>query len=60
MMTNRKWLAGLLLNQGYDDKYVATVISDCLMEITGKDDCSIAVICGEDRELLTKWLGEEV
>lgn len=59
-MTNREWFVWLLGNTEYDDEYIATAISDCLMEITDEDDCSIAVICGEDRELLTKWLGEEV
>lgn len=59
-MTNREWLAWLLGNTEYDDEYIATVISDYLMEITDEDDCSIAVICGKDRELLIKWLGEKM
>lgn len=59
-MTNREWLAWLLGNTEYDDEYIATVISDYLMEITDEDDCSIAVICGKDRKLLIKWLGEKM
>ena len=40
-------------------EWVADIISDSLMEITDEDDCSVAVICGRDKELLTEWLGKE-
>lgn len=59
-MTNREWIVWLLGNTEYDDEYITTAISDYLMEITDEDDCSIAVICGKDRELLIKWLGEKM
>lgn len=58
-MTNREWLAWALNNSDYEDKEVADMISDCLMEITDEDDCSLAVIYGSEMELLTEWLGKE-
>lgn len=57
-MTNREQLALAIGRSEYTDKEVAEIISDRLMEITDEDDCSVAVICGEDRELLTEWLGK--
>ena len=58
-MTNRERLAFVLGFSEYGDKEVADFISDSLMEITDEDDCSVAVICGRDKELLTEWLGKE-
>lgn len=58
-MTNRELLALAIANSEFTDKEVAEIISDRLMEITDEDDCSVAVICGKDRELLTEWLGKE-
>lgn len=50
-MTNREHLAAALGFSEYEDKDVADIISDSLMEITDEDDCSVAVICGRDKEL---------
>ena len=58
-MTNREQLAWALGYSEYEDKEVADIIADRLMEITDEDDCSVAVICGKDKELLTEWLGKE-
>lgn len=58
-MTNREQLAWALDFSEYEDKEVADIIADRLMEITDEDDCSVAVICGKDKELLTEWLGKE-
>lgn len=58
-MTNREQLAWTLGFSEYEDKEVADIIADRLMEITDEDDCSVAVICGRDKELLTEWLGKE-
>lgn len=58
-MTNREQLAWALGCSEYEDKEVADIISDSLMEITDEDDCSVAVIFGRDKELLTEWLGKE-
>lgn len=58
-MTNREHLAVALGFSEYEDKDVADIISDSLMEITDEDDFSVAVICGRDKELLTEWLGKE-
>lgn len=58
-MTNREQLALALVCSEYEDKEVADIIADRLMEITDEDDCSVAVICGRDKELLTEWLGKE-
>ena len=58
-MTNREWLAWALNYSEYEDKDVADMISDCLMEIKDEDDCSLAIICGNEKELLTEWLGKE-
>ncbi len=58
-MTNREQLAWALGFSEYEDKEVADIIADRLMEITDEDDCSVAVICGKDKELLTEWLGKE-
>ncbi len=58
-MTNREQLAFALGYSEYEDKEVADIIADILMEITDEDDCSIAVICGSDKKLLTEWLGKE-
>lgn len=58
-MTNREQLAFALGFSEYEDKEVADIIADCLMGITDEDDCSVAVICGKDKELLTEWLGKE-
>jgi hypothetical protein len=58
-MTNRERLALALGCSEYEDKDVADIISDSLMEITDEDDCSATVICGRDKELLTEWLGKE-
>lgn len=58
-MTNRERLAFVLGFSEYGDKEVADIIADSLMEITDEDDCSVAVICGRDKELLTEWLGKE-
>lgn len=58
-MTNREQLAWALGFSEYEDKEVADIIADRLMEITDEDDCSVAVICGREKELLTEWLGKE-
>lgn len=58
-MTNREQLAWALGFSEYEDKEVADIIADRLMEITDEDDCSVAVICGKDKELLTEWLEKE-
>ena len=58
-MTNREWLAWALNFSDYQDKDIADMISDCLMEITDEEDRSLAVICGNEKELLTEWLGKE-
>ena len=59
-MTNREWLAWAINYSEYEDKEVANIISDCLMGITDEDDCSVAVICGNEKKLLTEWLGKEL
>ena len=48
-MTNREQLAWALGFSEYEDKEVADIISDSLMEIKDEDDCSVAVICGRDK-----------
>lgn len=58
-MTNREQLAFAIGFSEYSDKDVADIISDTLMSITDEDDCSVAVICGNEKELLTEWLGKE-
>lgn len=58
-MTNREQLAFVLGFSEYEDKDIADIISDSLMEITDEDDCSVAVICVKDKKLLTEWLGKE-
>lgn len=59
-MTNREQIAACMNCGDYSDKDVADAISDALMSITDEDDCSIAVICGNDKRLLTEWLGSDV
>ena len=56
-MTNRERLAWALSYEEYSDGEIADIISDYLMEITDEDDCSIAVILGDEKKLLTEWLG---
>lgn len=56
-MTNREYLAAYISRSEYTDSEIADVISDALMSITDEEDCSIAVICGSDKKLLTEWLG---
>lgn len=58
-MTNRDQLAWALSYRGYTDGKIADIISDYLMGITDEDDCSIAVILGDEKKLLTEWLGKE-
>lgn len=58
-MTNREQLAASIGFSEYTDKEVAKHIADSLVSITDDEDCSIAVIYGNDLELLTEWLGKE-
>lgn len=58
-MTNREQLAFCLSCGDYGNSDVAEIISDCLMAITDEDDCSIAVIFGDNRRRLEEWLGGE-
>ena len=58
-MTNREYLAHALQFSDYSNKDAARVIADFLTEVTDEDDCSIAVIYGQDLELLTEALGRE-
>lgn len=47
-MTNREHLVAALGFSEYEDKDVADIISDSLMEITDEDDCCVA--------MFIKWL----
>lgn len=58
-MTNREQLARMLDNAEYEDKEIADMISDALMEIRDDDDSPVAIIFGNKKKLLTEWLGKE-
>lgn len=58
-MTNREYLAWVLDFGEYENDDVAEIIADELESITDEDDCSLAVIYGDDKRRLAEWLGEE-
>lgn len=58
-MTNREWLAHMLNNTEYEEREIADMISDALMEIRDDDDSPVAIIFGNKKKLLTEWLGKE-
>ena len=58
-MTNREWLARMLNNTEYEEREIADMIANTLMEIRDDNDSPVAIIFGNKMKLLTEWLGKE-
>lgn len=58
-MTNREWLACMLNNTEYEEREIADMIANALMEIRDDNDSPVAIIFGNKMKLLTEWLGKE-
>lgn len=59
-MTNRKQFEACIEQNEYTNRELAEYIDDLLRSIQDDDECPIACIDEQGRELLAEWLGEEV